>query len=837
MARAQRLARAGLLLALMLAGVRLALPLIHSHETAHRHAHARTRTSLPAPGSLGHAVHLAQRLVLPVAICLACLALASVGGHVLGRGLRRAGPPRPPGPVGRWIDRQRARRAPVTVEIVLGRDDRAAPYEISKLFDGFIGQLRPRWYERLALGADTFTLTLLNDPANRAFRFLLAVRADTLGGFEHRLRATYPDIRTHPYSAPLLPPPAPNRSDTYGPCRWEVVRLKKGRRWMWSLQTTRDYEHSLVEALVATMAGSGASCCISLALMPAPLLLERRAARQLRAHERDSNAQATVSPGDPGAGSIVEQRQLKGAVEAVGRSLAFFDYRIAVPHDRPELARQLAGVAQEARSESTLTPRRIRLRRGLYTTRIERNLPPLLPALRTGVLSSAEIATLWHLPTLRLKGVGLQRSGSRQIAASPAISRDRHNMVMLDEHGPVGIAPDDRRYGWALLGGQGAGKSSALLRHIGNTARDPSRALILIDPKVDLARDARRVIPHGRTLHYLDLGNPRIGFNPFTILRSRNVSPEVIADLFVCAIRETAGESAVGSRSDQFLRAAVAAVCTIEQQPTLAHAHRMLDPDDPGYREWVVDQLAAHTDAEFLIDFWGRSFPARITTNPRFVAEILEAPRNKLSRFLAVPSLACLSTHPLALDLPGIVDRREVLILNGNKGAIGEENAVLSCQLLVLCVQKLLHQQQQLEKHQRSRVALVIDEAHNLFTPSFATMLSEGRSAGVEVAAAFQYTGQIVDERVRAGVKSLLQNISIFRLREFDDARSAAALAMDVFADTIRGDTDDARRLRIDPIDIVNQPNHRAINLWLADGTPQHAFTAMTLPIATEAAT
>jgi hypothetical protein len=110
-------------------------------------------------------------------------------------------------------------------------------------------------------------------------------------------------------------------------------------------------------------------------------------------------------------------------------------------------------------------------------------------------------------------------------------------------------------------------------------------------------------------------------------------------------------------------------------------------------------------------------------------------------------------------------------------------------------------------------------------------MLSEGRAAGVEVAAAFQYTGQIIDERVRAGVKSLLQNISIFRLREFEDARSAAALAMDVFADTIRGDVEDARRLRIDPIDIVNQPNHRAINLWLADGTPQHAFTATTLPI------
>jgi hypothetical protein len=834
MPRSPRFARLGLLALLTVAGGLLILPLLSSGGTSRASVHGHDDLLADAPYRLAHAGDVAVTVVLVGALFVASIAVLSISGHLVGRYLRRTGPTRLTGPAGRWITRQRARRAPVTVEIVLGRDDHASPYEISKLFDGLIGQMRPRWYERLALGADTFTVTLLNDPAQRAFRFLLAVRADTLTGFEHRLRATYPDIRTRPYTAPFLPSAEPSRPTRRSPSvtsGWAVVRVKKGRRWMWSLQTTRDYEHSLVEALVATMAGSTAPCLISLALTPAPLLLERRAARQLRTHEHRANAEATVSPGDPGAGSIVEQRQIKGAVETVGRSLAFFDYRVAVPLDRPELGRQLVGVAQEARSEGTLKPRRLRIRRRLYITRINRSLPSLIPALRTGVLSSAELATLWHLPTLRVRGVGLQRSGSRQIAASPAISRDRHDMVMRDEHGPVGIRADDRRYGWALLGGQGAGKSSALLRHIGNTARDPQRALILVDPKVDLARDALHVMPPHRTVHYLDLGAPHVGFNPFTILRSRGVSPEVVADLFVSAIRETAGEGAVGPRSDQFLRSAIAAVCTVEQQPTLEQVHRMLDPDDPGYREWVVDQLADHPDAEFLADFWGRSFPARIATNARFVAEIMEAPRNKLSRFLAVPSLARLTSHPVPLDLPGIVDRGEIFILNGNKGAIGEENAVLVCQLLVLCVQKLLHQQQQLAKDARRRVALVIDEAHNLFTPSFATMLSEGRAAGVEVAAAFQYSGQIVDDRVRAGVKSLLQNISIFRLREFEDARAAAALAMDVFADTIRGDVEDARRLRIDPIDIVNQPNHRAINLWLAEGTPQHAFTATTLPI------
>ena len=129
------------------------------------------------------------------------------------------------------------------------------------------------------------------------------------------------------------------------------------------------------------------------------------------------------------------------------------------------------------------------------------------------------------------------------------------------------------------------------------------------------------------------------------------------------------------------------------------------------------------------------------------------------------------------------------------------------------------------------QAALVIDEAHNVFIPAFSTLLSEGRSGGIEVAAAFQYTGQIADESVRAGVRSLLQNVSIFRQRDFEDARAAAALAMEVFQDNIRGDVEDQRRIRIDPMDIVQQPNYRAVNLWLADGVPQPAATASTQPM------
>ena len=269
----------------------------------------------------------------------------------------------------------------------------------------------------------------------------------------------------------------------------------------------------------------------------------------------------------------------------------------------------------------------------------------------------------------------------------------------------------------------------------------------------------------------------------------------------------------------------------VEPVPALQHVAALLDPYDAGYREWVTRELRSHHEIDFVRDYWERTFPQMVKHNPRFFAEAVAAPANKIARFLTSPSLNLLMTHPIQLDLESIIQRREILIVNGSKGAVGESNANLFCSMLILLIQRALHQIQRVDAEERVQAALVIDEAHNVFIPAFSTLLAEGRSGGIEVAAAFQYTGQIADENVRAGVRSLLQNVSIFRQRDFQDARAAAALAMEVFQDNISGDIEDQRRIRIDPIDIVQQPNYRAVNLWLAHGFPQPAATASTSPM------
>jgi hypothetical protein len=156
---------------------------------------------------------------------------------------------------------------------------------------------------------------------------------------------------------------------------------------------------------------------------------------------------------------------------------------------------------------------------------------------------------------------------------------------------------------------------------------------------------------------------------------------------------------------------------------------------------------------------------------------------------------------------------------------------VLVTQLLLQVLHRALQARQNLPESEQRQVSLLIDEAHNVLTPSVAKMLAEGRSAGLEAVFAWQYSAQIRDEVIRSGVRSLLQSLSIFRMREMEDARSLAGLAMEVYSDRISVDQEEQERLRFSPDDIVKLPTHRAINVWVAGGVPRSGFLGETLPM------
>lgn len=397
---------------------------------------------------------------------------------------------------------------------------------------------------------------------------------------------------------------------------------------------------------------------------------------------------------------------------------------------------------------------------------------------------------------------------------------------MRDERGPVGLHPDDRRFGHALIGGQGTGKSSILARHFAADAAEEGRAVIMLDPKGPLARLCLGLCPADRRVHYLDLGRPEVGLSP---LRG-TASPGARAAVFVQALIEANPEGAIQAASDSFLRQAVTAVCQTEQEPTLWHVYRLLDPVDASYRNVVIERLRSTDPDSFVRQYWEREFAA-ISGDRGFAIKSLSPPRNKIERLISTREIDTLLRHPVGLNLEDIVRRGEILIVAGAKAQVGEDNSILITHLLLQQLHSVLQQRQDAEAAESGPVSLLIDEAHNVLTPSVARALAEGRSAGLEAVFAWQYSAQIRDEVVRSGVRSLLQSISILRMREMEDARSLAGLAMEVYSDRISVQQEEQERLRFSPDDIVRLPAHHAINLWVAGGVPRPGFVAQTLPM------
>lgn len=738
------------------------------------------------------------------------LSIVSTIGHLLALGLLVMGALAILVLARRLLARRRRARATVRWELRLGRDDLANPYHVQEAFEGIAGAIGVRWYERVWRGPEHVALEVHRLP-DASIRFGIAAPRYLAPAIRGPLEDLYPDVELRGID---------------GEPEWArcVIRLKKRSSFVLSIQTTRNYEHAFAESLVALMDKGEGELSVQLVLVPASGFVHRRARRLLKHRERGLQHADHRDPSELGIDSVVEAKELKGALELQHRTLFLFDLRVA-GDDRASV-RRVAGVFSQLRSENELARREMRVRRGIYAARMATAMPNAVPGLRTGVLSTSELATLWQLPRGRVKHGGLLRSSVRRASAPAGIERDPERVLMQDERGAVSLSLGDRKYGHALIGGQGGGKSSVMARHFANDTRDPNRAVILIDPKGPLAELCLGLAPRDRTVHYLDLGRPEIGINPLTIA----ASPGARAAVFLQALIEANPPGAVQAASDSFLRQAVSAVCSVERVPTLWHVYRMLDLGQSQYRSSVVQRLVGQDGAEFARRYWQREFPALIRDRS-YAAQALNPPRNKIERLISTREIDTVLRHPISVDLEGILERGEVLIVAGAKSTVGEDNTILVNHLLLQLLHRAIQAQQHLPEPDRRTVSLLIDEAHNVLTPSVAKMLAEGRSAGLEAVFAWQYSAQIRDEVIRSGVRSLLQSISIFRMREIEDARSLAGLAMEVYSDRISIEQEDQERLRFSPDDILRLPVHHAINLWVAGGAPRSGFLAQTLPM------
>ncbi|HUA47123.1 MAG TPA: hypothetical protein VMA77_17950, partial [Solirubrobacteraceae bacterium] len=230
--------------------------------------------------------------------------------------------------------------------------------------------------------------------------------------------------------------------------------------------------------------------------------------------------------------------------------------------------------------------------------------------------------------------------------------------VLRAENAQVAIAPADRKYGVLLTGGQGSGKSAALLALYLTDCEDPNAAPLVIDPKSELSRLCLKFTRPGcgKTVWYLDLAHPAFGMNPLRLTGDRPLPVEAgaIADNVVAALLDINTNQIFQSSRRYLYHAVIGAIALAHRRDRRAKfedVYNLLLPTKTDIRAAVAEACSDEPDLDQTAEFFAYELPHELQLAGSATAQRLDAPRNKVSLLLQVPSLRRWFSHPTDIPL------------------------------------------------------------------------------------------------------------------------------------------------------------------------------------------
>jgi hypothetical protein len=716
------------------------------------------------------------------------------------------------------------------VLITPGRSSEASPAQIAGLIEALGNVTRERWWVRLLQGA----------PPAAALEVVAGVHPG--GTREQRIGIAVPSGKGHlealrgvvasRYQDATLTPLGESASDALRPWLKEVVRLKKAKPFARALDRPLErnltgaepYPEAPVDALLGVMAEVGERVLVQITISPVPNHFQR-AARGIAVQRRRPSREAA-------APDAVEQREERSSTDAVVfRPLSFCDIRVGA--ETYTAARHVAGAieGQAEGGENHLRQRRPVFRRHLYIERMVRAESNPIPSWWRGVYSSLEIAGFWMVPTAFAKNLGIRRSNIPQLATPPEVYRptDERKAIALDLRGNfIGIRPEDFKYGVQVSGAQGTGKTSILAAIAGVRATEPNTAMIVLDPKGDLAEAVAEAIPSWRTVRFLDVNNPLFGMALRTPERDLQAEAAIFSDAMVDVSRTEEGESQALNASQRSFKMARGATLALEEEPTFWHTLRWLAPDDAA-EEWRVEKiakLAGDPEWHAVWDHFARVLPAQLAKSPAQAVMRMEAPYNKIQTLLGDERLNTVLHHPVSVSFDEVIRRREILIIAG-RIPDHPDGAVL-LKFFIQLIHRAIQHQQKHPEDERPRTAVIADDCGEIFTPTIARMMEHDRSAGLDIGMGWQHGGQLDPELAQA-IDALCN--SRFHLRSsLEDAEQAAKRLNPAFVDRRGGTLAELRRMRFEPNQVASLDNHHALAALQAGMGVSSAFTVVTRP-------
>jgi type IV secretory pathway TraG/TraD family ATPase VirD4 len=365
-----------------------------------------------------------------------------------------------------------------------------------------------------------------------------------------------------------------------------------------------------------------------------------------------------------------------------------------------------------------------------------------------------------------------------------------------------GIRQRDRRSHFYVIGKTGVGKSH-LLRIMIEQDIVAGEGCALFDPHGDLVRQLHGSVPATRTsdVTYLDAGDPtlRWRFNPF-----RTVDPgqrALVAAQTIDVFRKLWPDE-WGPRLEHLLRNVV---LTLLETPgsTLADIPALLTDRDSRSR------FIANLADPVVSDFWKNEYERY---SPPFRAVIVAPLQNKIGALLTDPTLRRLFTEDgEQLDLKALMDGGKILLVNLDKGRIGEGPSMLLGSLLVSHIALTGLSRSAQPENERRDFFVYLDEFQTFTTLALTTMMSELRKYRVSLVLSHQHLAQLETE-IRDAVFGNVGSMVAFRV----GAQDAAFMARECAP-------------KFDSEDLIALPKYHTYIKLQIDGATSAPFSATTL--------
>lgn len=475
-------------------------------------------------------------------------------------------------------------------------------------------------------------------------------------------------------------------------------------------------------------------------------------------------------------------------------------------------------------------PRRLSPWRARHLLVTRRACWPRRPGWRAACLTPAEVASLYHFPQGLRDLAFVERAGARtrpvpwQLTAGEG--RPFGENWHQGGHAPVFFPRDILEYNLLALAGTGKGKSS-LFAHLARRLFEDrtKRAVVLVDPHGDLARDVLGAVPAARhtDVVYLSLAEqtspPGLNFLDMAAGQDRD---RVVGTL-LHAFRVWWGgrdESKWGPRLENTLQYCLLTLCEVnrlrcqadplhgpERQCTILSVVPLLQR--PAYHRALLAEIRDDD-----IWSWWKGYYTRQRDDDQL--DISASVITRLSKFRASRLVRRLVGQPVStLSLPDIIMRGHLLIIDTASGIVGEDTSTLMGSMLLGLLHACIARQAGRPLEERVPVYVFLDEMQKFTGVDLNAMMAELRKYGAHFALATQSFGYLeaLDPTLPYTVLANTDHLFAFDMSAQDARRMA-----DEIGDGIGFE------------DILAQENYACYARLSQEGARLPAFSARLLP-------